>query len=151
MNYISEEHSDDELVHLMTAGTHSLLFDVREKLMTRSEIGQRYLRLYKTHGLALFKLCCTDRDFRRSVLRCFFMLATLSRGMLRYTADRSIKPDSEWSFTPAMYGRAVSLVEMLAVLGASKAFQDDARGVISEVGAFVGLSASELVDRLVEA
>jgi hypothetical protein len=102
LDYLNEEHGNDLVVQLMAGGTYSLLFEARDQILNKWELGQKALELYRKHGAEVLKLTRSDREVRRHVLLVFFKLAMFSRALLRYLATNTARADAKGSYTSRM-------------------------------------------------
>jgi hypothetical protein len=144
IDYLDEEHGHDGVVRLMAGGTYSLLYEARDEILRKSDIGRRALELYRKHGAEVLTLTREDREIRRHVLYTFFKLAAFSHVMLRFVWSRNIATAS-CHYTAALNKELYALIFRLEAAGLSAESISDIRSLMDEAQIFVGRPVSEIV------
>lgn len=119
-DYVDKTTNSDPVVLLAMGGTYSTLYDFRDHVLKRCEVGRKVLSLYREHSARAIALLLHEPELLVETLRAFLMVASFSREIVRVAHGARGADDPERRLNRKMYKLVEKVGQGLREVGAGE-------------------------------
>ncbi len=123
--------------------------DFRDKVLTTTQLGKRWVKYHDTHQDELFRVVRNDRELVDDCVDAWIAVVPFVKNMVDATSNTGRKKTKQTlRFSRQNHARWVALINRFRSGSKNRAFRKVLDELEPELGRYVGLSAPEAVETL---
>jgi hypothetical protein len=142
--HLDREGRGDPVVLLASGGTFRALYDLRDVVLRKSDLGRQVMALYGEHSSRAVEVARRDPALLMETMRVFLLAASIGREVLRVHLGLR----SERRLTPAAFEAARELMQRLRAAAGDGSLDEPARFLNAELEALVDRDAGGILAAL---
>jgi len=150
--FLGEESRNNEVILSASSGTFASLYELRDELLPRSQLGQQLIQYYDRYADRAASIIRADPNLLQEALRVFLVGAAFSQTILRVLHGTAREEVRARRYTQHAYESLISVIARFRDVAGDAAtdFEEPLSFLEREIAPLVGRSSEEVLSMLLE-